>query len=493
MADLRKCHRKCEESCACRGLSHPRREGLYTLTIHIGTQSQRMFKRLFQWFRRAPAAPASTGFDDLNRHAPLSETAAGAPSDSVGITSTLLCREALLGRDQRIAGYRFMLRESTRNRIRRSSRIVHHVYAEVLTGSLLQADVPRLLGHRSAVVELPDSFLAHDSVRRLPPANTVLALERIAGEPLPDAAVLLPQIRALRSAGYRIALHARSAADIPPHLLDVLDLIVTDSAGSDPEGVRALFASLQQRAQKIGVLALNLESLEDFHFFHALGARWFHGPFITRREDWAARELDTDVTNARPLLDALRSDEDNQRIVTLLKRNATIALRMLRYANSAAGGLPREVHSIEDALQLVGRKRLTRWVMMAVFSGCTPSGRSHAAMESALVRARMMELLGNAAGRDGETLFLVGLLSLVDVVMQVELHSALDALAVADDIRSAVLDDSGPHARLLDLAIAWERGDTERIGTIASECALSTENAAEAYMQALWWALDVKP
>ncbi|MDX5364179.1 MAG: HDOD domain-containing protein [Pseudazoarcus pumilus] len=452
-----------------------------------------MFRRLFEWFRGAPATPAKPGIEDLNRHAPLRDAVTEASSAPGTTASTLLCREALLGRDQRIAGYRFMLRESTRNRIRRSSRIVHHVYAEVLTGSLVQADVPRLLGHRSAVVELPDSFLAHDSVRRLPAGNTVLALERIAGEPLPDAAILLPQIESLRSAGYRIALHARTAGDIPAHLLPVLDLVITDSAGCDPEGVRTLFASLQREQRAPGVLALNLDSLDDFHFFHALGAQWFHGPFITRREEWTARALDADVANARPLLEALRSDEDNPHIVTLLKRNAAIALRMLRYANSAAGGLPREVHSIEDALHLVGRKRLTRWVMMAVFSGSTPSGRSHAAMESALVRARMMELLGEASGRDGETLFLVGLLSLVDVVMQVELRSALDALAVADDIRAAVLQDDGPHARLLDLAIAWERGDTEAIGDLASACELSTEDAAEAYMQALWWALDVNP
>lgn len=452
-----------------------------------------MFKSLFDWFRRTPAPAVRKGIDDLNRHAPLRETGLSATPDEAGITSTLLCREALLGRDQRIVGYRFMLRESTRNRIRRSSRIVHHVYAEVLTGSLLQADVPRLLGHRSAVVELPDSFLAHESVRRLPPRNTVLALEPIAGEPLPDAATLLPQIRALRSAGYRIALHARSADDLPMHLADVIDLIITDSAGCDPEEVRALFGALQRQARPIGVLALNLDSLDDFHFFHSLGAMWFHGTFITRREEWAARDLDADIANARPLLEALRSDADNQRIVILLKRNAAIALRMLRYANSAAGGLPREVQSIEEALHLVGRKRLTRWVMMAVFSGCTPDGRSHAAMESALVRARMMELLGDAAGHDGETLFLVGLLSLVDVVTQVDMRRALDALAVTDDIRSAVLDDTGAYARLLNLAIAWEQGDTERIGSLANDCGLNTENAAEAYMQALWWSLDVNP
>lgn len=452
-----------------------------------------MFKSLLDWFRRPPAPAAKPGIEDLNRHAPLRDSVASHSSAPDSSTSTLLCREALLGRDQRVAGYRFMLRESTRNRIRRSSRIVHHVYAEVLTGTLLQTDVSRLLGHRSAVVALPDSFLANDSVRRLPPRNTVLALERIAGEALPAADILLPQVRALRRIGYRIALHADRLEDIPAYLRQDIDLVIVDSSNSDVEKVRELFAALAREAGAVKVMVLNLDALDDFHFFHQLGATWFHGPFITRREDWSARELTADVANARPLLDALRSEADNAQIITLLKHNAAIALQMLRYTNSAASGLQREVQSIEDALHLVGRKRLTRWVMMALFTRNTPSERSHAALEAALVRARMMELLGNASGRDGETLFLVGLLSLVDVVMQADLRSALDALAVADDIRSALLDGEGTHAPLLALATAWEHGDTELIGNLSEQCGLTTEAAAEAYMQALWWTLDVNP
>lgn len=450
-----------------------------------------MLKALIDWLRGTPRATAApqTGIDDLNRRAPLR----GDPATLAGTTSTLLCRETLLGRDQRIAGYRFMLRESTRNRIRRSSRVVHHVYAQVLTGSLLQADVPRLLGHRSAVVELPDTFLRDGSVRRLPARNTVVALERIPGEAPADPATLQPQIRALRSAGYRVALHATGPNDIAPMLRDDIDLVIVDSAGADPDRMRALYAELTGSPRRIGTLALNLDSLDDFHFFHALGTTWFHGPFITRREDWSTRELEADVANARPLLEALQRDAANEAIVTQLKRNAAIALRMLRHANSAASGLSREVHSIEDALHLVGRKRLLRWVTMALFTASTPGGRSHAALETSLVRARMLELLGEASGRDSETLFLVGLLSLVDVVMQVDMHKALDALAVADDIRAAVLEDAGEHAPMLRLAVAWEQGDNERIETLAAACGISSETAAEAYMQALWWALDVAP
>lgn len=460
---------------------------------HVGLVSALvMLKRLIQLFGRHAAAEPDNGIEELDRHAPLNKPH-GRHAEEAPRTTALLCREALLGRDQRIAGYRFVLRESTRNRIRSSSRIVHHVYAEVLTGSLVQADVPRLLGHRSAVVSLPDSFLEHDSVKQLPASKTVLVLDHIASEPMHEPEALLPRLRALRLAGYRIGLNACRAEEVPPFLRSETDLIVIDSQRSEPDKVRHLFDTLKQQAPQISVLVLNLDSLDDFRFFHALGASWFHGPFITRREDWKARQIDAESVNARKLLDALRSDAASEHIVTLLKQSPAIALQMLRYGNSAANASGRQVRSIEDALQHVGRSRLTRWVMMALLAREAVGGRAAAALEAALIRARMMELLGKSQNADGEALFIVGLLSLIDVVMQSDLRSALDALAIDGDLRCAVLDGSGPYAPLLDLAIAWEEGRTEHIGPLAAACGVSTEAAAEAYMQALWWALDVNP
>ena len=135
-----------------------------------------MLKIFFDWlFRRQkttrPASPRLTNpqdFAQLNRDAPLraggsAGTAPGVPArtassatddstdgaDSTPAMVTYLCREAVLGRDQRIAGYQFMLHEGTRNRIRNSSRRVHHLYAEVLVRAPVVADV-RFLAARAA-------------------------------------------------------------------------------------------------------------------------------------------------------------------------------------------------------------------------------------------------------------------------------------------------------------------------------------------------------
>ena len=148
-----------------------------------------MLKAFFDWlFRRQqatpPASPRLTNpqdFAQLNRDAPLraggtagtapglpARTASSATDDSTDGTDhtpamvTYLCREAVLGRDQRIAGYQFMLHEGTRNRIRNSSRRVHHLYAEILVRNLVRADIGRQLqrAHQALLQRLQQRMVA---------------------------------------------------------------------------------------------------------------------------------------------------------------------------------------------------------------------------------------------------------------------------------------------------------------------------------------------
>lgn len=448
---------------------------------------QNLYRRIFSRPAVRPQAGAGASaaledFEELNRQAPLRHT-------STASTSTLLCRDPLLGRDQRIAGYRFTLRESTRNRIRLSSRSIHHVYAEVLVNNLLEANVLRLLEHRLAVIEVPDSFLWHPSLRRFPSANTIFTLERTDDRSLQHQQELVQQIAVLRQLGYRIGMHASTLEEIPAELMPLLSMVLTSGARSDPGDLRRLLACLHRQAPHAEIAAIDLDTTEEFQFLHGLGARYFHGPFVTRREEWKTADIAPEVLKARPLIEALRSDGPLAEVVAQAKRNPLIVLRLLRYANSAAFHRGTEVSSIEHAIQLVGRTQLLRWLMLVLLGGHAGDGRSHAALESAMVRGRTLELLAPQA--EGSNLFLVGLLSLADVIFQAEMASALDSLGVSEDIRAAILSGSGPYGAMLALAMAWESGEIERIEECAQRCQLGLESTAEAYMQALWWALEV--
>lgn len=458
-----------------------------------------MFERLVGAVRGAVfgSAPADGVEDEgkldaLEQHVPLRRSDELHTDGSTGEVEGFLCREAVLGRDQRIAGYQFMLREATRNRIRSGGRRIQHVYAEVLVRSLAQADIGPLLGHRSALLDIPDSFLEHPSLLDLPPANTVFVVTRVHGVDAAARGTLSATMRKLRGRGFRIALPVEELLGESPDLLADADFTTLPAAATDPERTCELLRNMHIAKPDIQIIARELPSQEDFAMCHALGASWFQGPFVTRREDWQGNRLGTNSARLAALIARLRSDADTSELVELLKQDAALSLRLMRYINSPAVGLIRELASIESALLQLGRDRLYRWLLLLLFASDKGSPRKSAALENALVRARLMELLGeDRSHRERESLYLVGLLSLVDVILELPLNEAVRSLGVAREVEVAVVEGTGPMADLLHLAVACEAGAREDVEEAAARCRISPGEANRRHLQAFSWALEI--
>ncbi len=457
-----------------------------------------MFEKLLAHLfgRRAAPAQDAQAVATLNRHAPLrtpgGPDAVRQEAADADAPPAYLCRETVLGRDQRIAGYQFLLHEGTRNRIRSRSRRIHHVYGEVLVRNIAQLDVARLLGHRSAFVEVPDSFLGHASIRELPAPNTVLEVATIDDGAAPAPEALLSAAGELRQAGYRIAVPAPARAEELSLWAGAADFVVASVGNADPAWLKSLAQRLAATPGGPTLIARDLPAQEDFQLCYALGATHFQGPFVTRREDWRGNRLGPNAARLADLLARLRRDADTRELVALLKQDAALSLRLIRYINSAAIGLHAPVSSIEQAVLQLGRDRLYRWATLLLYAADKGSARTAAVLENALVRARLMELLGeerSAAERDA--LFLVGLLSLVDVVLQVPMDEAMASLAPAPEIEAAVVRGEGEMAELLRVAVACERSDPEALEAAALRCGISPEEANRRHLDAFTWALEL--
>jgi EAL and modified HD-GYP domain-containing signal transduction protein len=461
-----------------------------------------MLKALLGWlFGRRPtaAAPAvacapthdDPGYRRLNRDAPL--RVGQAVDQRAGEAATFLCREAILSRNQRIAGYQFMLQDAARAHIRHSTRRVHHLYAEVLVRSLTSADIGDMLGHRMAFIDLPDSFFANPSLATLPARTVVLVPTLHAGPGAPEPDALRQTVEHLRQRGFRIGLPDPTVMPEFAHLLPQADFIIVQAEGLDARRGLKLSNIALEIAPNARLVTRGLPSIEEFRFCYRLGATLFQGPFVTSREDWRERELPPNTARIGALIARLRADASTHELADLLKQDAALSLRLLRYINSAANALPQPVSSIEHALTLLGRDKLYRWLILLVCSAGPNGERAGAALETALVRGRMMELLGAThPAAEREALFLVGLLSLVDVILQVPMEKALAPLALGADIDAALRGNSGPLQPLLALAIACERSDGENLRAAAAACGMSPGDASTCHMQALSWAIQIQ-
>ncbi len=278
-------------------------------------------------------------------------------------------------------------------------------------------------------------------------------------------------------------------------LLPQADMVIVRAPTLDAARGLQLTRLIADASPQARLLVRDLPSLEDFRFAYKMGASLFQGPFITGREDWSERDLGPNTLRIATLIGRLRSNGDAREIAALLKEDGALSLRLLRYVNSAANAQTKPIASIEHAFALLGEERLYRWLVLLACSTDGNSGRAAAALETALVRARMMELLAaEKSTTEREALFLLGLLSLADVIMQVPLDKALAPLALTTEVRAALQEGEGPLYPLLELAIACERGDLEpeRMQQAAERCAVSAEQASLSHMQALSWALEVQ-
>jgi c-di-GMP-related signal transduction protein len=160
---------------------------------------------------------------------------------------------------------------------------------------------------------------------------------------------------------------------------------------------------------------------------------------------------------------------------------------MLRLANSALVAHPGVVATIHEALLMVGEDALRRMVTVAM-TGAVGSQRSPALLAMVLTRARFCELIAPFLGEDPAHLYLLGMLSLLDVLLQTPLHRILETLPISQSMKMALAGDQCPAGLALELIRSLESCDWTRCEGVQQRLNLADGAIASAYTQSLHWA-----
>jgi EAL and modified HD-GYP domain-containing signal transduction protein len=223
----------------------------------------------------------------------------------------------------------------------------------------------------------------------------------------------------------------------------------------------------------------------------AWGADYCLGDFATLPDSEEPEgKLDESRLVLMEMLNLLRSDADLSELGAVAKKDPGIALQVLALANSPAAGLASPVSSLEQAIMVLGRERLYRWLTVAMFRVGKTRDRDEALLEVAMTRARFLETAGDAIldKTTCDELFLVGLLSLFDVLLAMPLAKALESMHLAEHVSAVLLRSEGPYARYLQLALAVERGRSAQASELAASLGIAPESLGSTSLMALAWA-----
>lgn len=405
-------------------------------------------------------------------------TPASSPAPKPG--TRFVARQPILTEDEKVYGYELLFRDGIDN-------YFHHPDADAAarstlsTSMLMGLDV--LCDGRNAFVNVTRDVLLKDYITLLPPSHTVVEiLESIA----PDEAVRAA-CQKLKKAGYRIALDDFTADDPRASLTDLVDILKVDVRAT-PVNEAAVIAKRHRRCQ---MLAEKVETREEFVAAKQAGFIYFQGYFFRKPETLNTQEIPANKVNYLRMWQAVSQPElDVHEVERVFKAEASLCYRLLRYLNSPLFGLGNEIHSIRHALSLLGENEVRRWVRLVATLDAGQNKCSELVL-SALVRARFCELLSPSVGHGDSDLFLMGLLSLMDAILEIPMARVLENVPVDKESKAVLLGGPSRLRPFYQLMIAQESGQWEAAHELAGQLHLSESEVAEKYWEAMQWARQV--
>jgi c-di-GMP phosphodiesterase len=355
----------------------------------------------------------------------------------------------------------------------------------VLVDAFVGMGMDNVTGGRPAFVNVSREMLVEGLLELLDPVMLrVELLETV--EPTRD---VVEACERLVGGGYTLVLDDfvyRPELEPLLKLASIVKLEVNDRA---PDEVAA--AAHQLRGRGVQLLAEKVETTESRDFCMALGFDLFQGYYYARPELLSQRDLTVQQVQLIRLMNMLRDlDTREQTIEETFRSDVALSYKLLRIVNSAAVG-GQGITSIRHAVRLLGWEALYRWVALLLISSQTLNGDVNLELvQSALLRARLCELVGKVSGRtaDSGPLFLVGLFSMMEPLLRVPIEAILGQLDLMPAVGQALLQREGPLAPTLALAELYEAGQWNDVARWADEAGVPAERLPGLYLQALAWA-----
>jgi c-di-GMP-related signal transduction protein len=192
----------------------------------------------------------------------------------------------------------------------------------------------------------------------------------------------------------------------------------------------------------------------------------------------------------RMLQEVSRPELDVAGLEKLIKEEASVCYRLLRYLNSAMFGFKKEIHSVRHALSIPGERDLRRWVRLIAAVGAGQDQTSDLVL-SALVRGRFCELLAPKVSHGESDLFLMGLLSLIDAMLETPMQAVLERIPLDSASNAVLLGQPSVLRPVFQLMLAHESGEWEAAAALSEGLRLDADDAAASYWQALQWAREL--
>lgn len=398
-----------------------------------------------------------------------------------------LGRQPILDRDQNIVAFELLFRigRTTESNVEDDLSAT----ANVIVNAYGQLGIQNVLGQKRGFINVDAELLMSDVICLLPCKYVVLEVM----ETVKITREVVQRCIELKQMGYQLALDdVTEINDDVELMLPVVNVVKVDVLALEKETISDLVKKLGR--WPVLLLAEKVESDEQAKYCMELGFQMFQGYYFAKPEVMTGKRADPAKMSLLKLLTLIMGDSDAEEIEKEFKHQAGLSYNLLRMVNSVASGLPQKINSIKQAIMILGQKQLQRWIQLLLYSaGKSGESMSNALMQTAATRGKLMELIALADRphdkNHQDRAFMVGILSLLDVLLGIEMPSIVDKLGIPEDMSQALLLREGRLGDQLRLIEANEKSEAETVQTMLTDIGfLSLGEFTNIELEALGWA-----
>jgi EAL and modified HD-GYP domain-containing signal transduction protein len=391
---------------------------------------------------------------------------------------TFILREPIYDSERRTAAYRLSYRGADGG-LADADLAASQVIADlaVLAGPEI------LTAGKKALVTVSRDVLINEFPKLLRPDRTIIDVPAA----IEDDEVVATRCRRLADAGYSLAVE--HGTHRPSPLLDMAKIVTIRADGDDLDVVRTAAQGARRTGRR--TLAIGVPTWTAYQALMELGVDYAAGDYFAKPERIVRRQIPgARLSHMRIVVEVHRPELDIDNLEKTIKLDVSLSYKLLRYINSSYIGTRDEIRSLRHALVMLGQRELKRWVGLIALTALAEEKPPELVFEG-MVRARFAELLAPHIGlgsRDQE-MFLVGLLSVLDAILDRPLPTIVAELPLAEDIQLALAEPAAsPIGALLYAVIAYARGRWSAFDTFRERTGLPRDVAPGCYRQALEWA-----
>lgn len=354
----------------------------------------------------------------------------------------------------------------------------------------LVANLPLCGGLGGSEARLLVHFTADDVIRgvynAIPWPNTVIILEEDT-ELTPELASAIGDIK---KNGYEIAINNFLGTPGCEPLAEHADILIVDMFGKEEEELAQVATKVRMFGSPL-VIAKRVEDADSLKLAKDLGFSFFHGFFFKSPGTESGRKITSSEATRIKLFEIIEKEEpDFDALATAIEADVSISYRLLNFLNSANFSFAASVTSIRQAVVLAGWKPIRNWLRLIILTDMTPSEKSKELSYISAHRAKLFETAALGGGYEDESdkLFMLGLFSLLDAMLDSRMDNIVEHLPVDNKVKAALCGKKNQYSHWLELVRAIENSDWDEVGVQAKELNLLPGTVAVSYQHAFSWA-----